>query len=451
MVNQVVLVLGIFIALMIYILTYIRMYNNKRLEMIDWFLLSLTTINYIAFVFVLWGTNKGYNTYFWTTYISAYDNYTVVIYLLSALILGLSSFTGWKITSIVTRDVKFKNENLTIKNVIDIKRYINKLKVIAWFMFLLAVISYGLYTRAYGGFLGLFQYSIAIRSGTMKINNPFSFLQKFGSLAYISSFIFYGILIDKSITRDLKKHSVLGFIVSFIFSIYVLISLAGRVSMLIYLATFILALILSKHKNILKLVINLILFVIVSIFMLFSINILLKRTGVNIGLIELFTRELSFPFATFIVQFSQPKYRLFKDIVVAPLFLLPQRIWSELLNIEVASSYNTYMFYGARKGEAGVSGSVPVDLLTFSNMQASIFGVLIVGLLWGGLLYYLESLCKKFPTLGIRQTIYAYTTLNVAILTVLYGDPQHIIIRNFALIVSIILIRLRMKYRIKVK
>ena len=49
---------------------------------------------------------------------------------------------------------------------------------------------------------------------------------------------------------------------------------------------------------------------------------------------------------------------VFKDIAIAPLYLLPQRIWSQKLNIESASSFNTFVFSGARKGVAGVTGEV---------------------------------------------------------------------------------------------
>jgi hypothetical protein len=175
---------------------------------------------------------------------------------------------------------------------------------------------------------------------------------------------------------------------------------------------------------------------------------ILGRTTNSIGISELLARELSFPFASYIVHLDRFDYRFFKDIIVAPLFVLPQRIWGNILNIETPSSFNTYVFRGARKGEAGITGEIPVDMLTFAHMQASIFGVVIVGLLWGMALYVLEKYCFKLKPNGVRSVIYSHLILDVCILTVLYGDPQHLIVRNFSMIIGLFLLNLIIKIRL---
>lgn len=448
MVNSVILVGGVLFALITYAVLYIRIYNKKKLELIDWFTLSLATFNGLGFSFVFWATNNGMNSSFWNQYISSFDNQMAVMYLLSSIILGMSSVFGWK-TFKSLRPSRF----ITEKNISGVYaiHIIKKVKLVAWIMLILGISSYALYANAYGGFLGLLNYSIAIRSGIMNINNPFSFLQKFGSFAFFSSFIFFGLIIDKSIEKKHIKRCFWGFILSLSFSIYVLYSWAGRVGALVYLATFMLGYLLYNYNSVAKLMRKLIMLAIALPLVLFGIDSLLNRSSNSIGITELFAKELSFPLASYIVQFGQNNYRFFKDIIVAPLFILPQQIWSVMLNIEVASSYNTFVFFGARKGEAGVTGSIPVDMLTFANMQASILGVVVVGLLWGALLYYLEIFCRKLDPIGVRKVIYSNMILNIALLTVLYGDPQHVIIRNFAMIVGLILITIVMKLRIGYK
>jgi hypothetical protein len=445
MVNPVILVGGVLFALITYAVLYIRIYNKKKLELIDWFMLSLATFNGLGFSFVFWATNNGMNSSFWNQYISMYDNQTAVMYLLSSIILSLSTAFGWKIFKSLKPSKLINEKNMSGAYTI---RIIKKVKLVAWIMLILGVFSYALYANAYGGFLGLLNYSIAIRSGIMSINNPFSFLQRFGSFAFFSSFIFFGLIIDKTIDKKHIKRCFWGFILSLSFSIYVLYSWAGRVGALIYLATFMLGYLLHNYKTVTKLIRKLIILGVSLPLVLLGIDSLLSRSSSSIGITELFAKELSFPLASYVVQFGQDNYRFFKDIVVAPLFLLPQRIWSVMLNIEVASSYNTFVFFGARKGEAGVTGSIPVDMLTFANMQASIFGVVVVGLLWGALIYYLEIFVRKINPIGVRKVIYSNMILNIALLTVLYGDPQHIVIRNFAMIIGLILMTVVTKFKL---
>ena len=79
----------------------------------------------------------------------------------------------------------------------------------------------------------------------------------------------------------------------------------------------------------------------------------------------------------------------------------------------------------------GLLAKLPVDLLTFAYMQASVIGVVVVGFLWGSILLKLERICLKIEADGIRMVMYALFVLDICVLTVLYGDPQHVIVRNF--------------------
>ena len=420
--------------------------------MIDCFLLSLATFNGLGFTFVIWASSTGQNSWFWQQYINNYDNSAAIIYLISSFLLGLASCFGWYLFKMIFRPHR-SIKNIEYSEEVML-RYSKKIQRVAWLLLLLSIILYGLYSRAYGGYIGLLSHSIAIRSGISVINNPFSFLQRFGSLSFVSSYIFFSLLIDKSNAKQSgKRGNFIGCLCSLGFSLYVLFSWAGRVGALVYVFTFILGYVLYNfHANFYTVskTIRRSLYAAVALpTFLIGLDTILGRSNRQLGITEFFAKELSFPFASFLLQLNQSNFRFFKDVFVSPLFLLPQRIWFSKLNIEVASSFNTFIFFGAQKGEFGVTGSIPVDMLTFSYMQASILGVVVIGLLWGGLLCYLDGVCRRVPVKGLRAVMYSNLVLNVAALSVLYGDPQHIIIRNFAMILGFIAINIVGKLKVK--
>ena len=104
---------------------------------------------------------------------------------------------------------------------------------------------------------------------------------------------------------------------------------------------------------------------------------------------------------------------------------------------------------GARKGQMGVYGEIPVDMLSFSYMQFNILGILVVGFLWGVTLYIIQRLINKIPVNSIKSVISANLILNVPILSVMYGDPQHIIVRCFNMIAAFLLLSLTLKIKLK--
>jgi len=90
----------------------------------------------------------------------------------------------------------------------------------------LAVATQGLYAQAYGGVLGQLEYSSMIRSSLFDTgpSNALSFLQSFGGLAMIAAFGFFGLRLSGR--RNFL--ALLGFLLSFLFSLYVLYSWLGR-------------------------------------------------------------------------------------------------------------------------------------------------------------------------------------------------------------------------------
>lgn len=435
---------GFILTFTTYLIVLFRLSRKKRMELIDWFLLSMSTFNGVVFGFVMWSTHAGRNLYIYSDSIMNIDSAMSLIYFILSIIFLVCVVFGWYL-------VRNRNKFLGSKYKIKLSRkcseqfILQRMISIGWVMLFIAIVSYWLYTRAYGGFIGLLNFSRAIRSGVFENENKFSFLQRFGGFSFFSSYIFYALLIDKENKIKKKKKIFFGFFFSLSFSLYVLYSWVGRVSLALYLATFALGYILYSYNSIGNFVRKVFFLSISIFFLLIFTDGILGRSGANIGIIELFSKELSFPLSTFYHVLDLSEYRWFKDIIVAPLYLLPSRIWSGLFNIETASSFNTFLIAGAHKGENGVFGEIPVDMISFSFMQGNIIGIIIIGLIWGTTLHIVECLINKIPIKSVRSIINANLIFNLGIMSALYGDPQHILVGSFNMIIGFIMIWLFLK------
>lgn len=440
---------GSFFTFIIYCFVAVKVGKKKRMELIDWFLLSIAIFNGVGFAFIIWSTHAGKNKYIYSYAIMDMDISKDVMYLMLNIIFLTFVIIGWNI-------IKSRN-NANSKNKIKLsKQYlegfiIKRINMVAWIMLFIAIYSYWLYTWAYGGFIELLNFSDAIRSGVFEIENKFSFLQRFGGFSFFSSYIFYALLIDKEYKLINSKKVFVGFLISFLFSLYVLYSWVGRVSLVVYLATFVLGRILYFHNSISVIIRKLIFLFLTLIFLMLFVDVLLGRSKGDLGILGLYSKELSFPISNFYYIIDLSQYRWFKDIIVAPLYLLPSRIWSSLLNVETASSFMTVLISGARKGEYGVLGEIPVDIISFSFMQGSVIGIIIVGIIWGIILHVVQNIVNRIPIKSIRCVINANLIFNLGIITVLYGDPQHILVGNFSMISGIIMLYIFTKINFKNK
>ena len=430
---------GFLFTFFLYFFVFFRLNKNKRLELIDWFLISLASFNGLIFTFVVWATYEGRNpSYVFSYYVLSLDINLIIVYLILNFCLAFCVYIGWNLTSLI-----LKKQNL---KTFEEKIYFKRILLISWIMFFLSVIAYWLYTKAYGGFISYLSYANTIRSGVFTVQNFFSFLQRFGGFSFFSSYTFFALFIDNKFK---SKSVIIGLILSFFFSLYVLYSWVGRVALVVFISTFLLGHVLYSYKSNLNFVRKIFFYAVLSFLLLVFADLILGRSSNNIGLIEFFSKEFAFSLATFYSVINLSQHRWFVDLIVSPLYILPMRTWSGLLNIETASSFNTFLISGARKGEMGIYGEIPVDMLSFSLMQSNILGIFVVGLIWGVILYKIQRLINKIPVTSIRSVISANLILNVVILSVMYGDPQHIIVRNFYMIIGCLLLNLTLRIRLQ--
>jgi hypothetical protein len=398
-----------------------------RLTLLDWSVLGIGGVYGLGWSLVAHVSKEGGNPH-WEQWLLPNEHLYPVHTILVFLLLG-SIWLGWIACGTINRR-SFPKFKMSLSD----KNYESRLIQAMWFIFIISIVSQWLYTRVYGGFLGILDFSRLIRSAIFLVENKFSFLRPFGGLALFASYGFFGLcLVNK---RNIFVW--LGLFLSIPFSLYILYSWMGRIGFLTYIMTFILGILLFCKRKPIFLLLNgfIILFLILSGAYVTSLWFNLKPAD---NLVLFIARELSFPFVSFFAQldYGENLYQLFKDLFLAPIYLLPSSLWTKW--VENVSQVNTALIMGAPKGEQGIKGGIPVDLLTLGLMQVSIFGIFIVGVIYGVFLKILQRLIDSIQNLGIRSVFEAYIAIKIAVLGVFYAQPALVISGNITLLFTAVI------------
>jgi hypothetical protein len=421
------IVLGLLFFLICVFFVVVHSSLMKKITLLDWSVLGMGGVYGIGWCVIAGVTEIGGNPN-WENWILPYKDLYPVHTILAFVLLG-SMWIGWLVFGSLTRARIQVIPFTTSQN-----DYLRLLEAM-WFLLIIAFIMQWLYTLAYGGFLGLLDYSRSIRSAIFPIENRLSFLRPFGGLALFASYGFWGLWL----ARYRRMATLFGLILSIIFSFYILYSWMGRIGFLTYLMTFVLGMFLIRKPRPLSLLVSgsMMLFTILLGAYFVSIWFNLKPSE-NFALF--LARELSFPFGSFFGQldYGENLTRWFKDLFVAPIYLLPSSLWSNW--IENVGQVNTALIMGAPKGEQGVTGAIPVDLLTLGLMQASVYGIVVVGFIFGAFLRLAQHLINKFTNPGMHAVFEAYIAVKIAVLGVFYAQPALVVSGNFAFLFALIVI-----------
>lgn len=425
------IVIGLVFMLVCMAFALLHSISLNRVTLLDWTVLSMGGIYGAGWALVALVTQAGKNS-FWEKCLLPFEHLYPLHTLCAFILLG-AIYTGW----LLIGPLRFKfsrrlDGNLQSRN--------NRLILASWMLLIIAVVMQWLYTRAYGGFIELLDYSASIRSAIFIIENPLSFLRPFGGLAHFSSFLFFGLLLGGCRRWGVK----LGFILAFGFSLYVLFSWLGRIGFFVYLATFVLGMLLARRLRPMCLLLGGGFTMIFLLIGAYHVSVWFDfKTAEDLTIF--LARELSFPFASFFAQLDSGEHlmRAFRDFMVAPIYLLPSSWWTSW--VENVSQVNTTLIMGARKGEAGVTGGIPVDLITLGLMQASIAGIAVVGVLYGAVLHVIQRLLDSVQNPGVRAIFEAYVAIKLAMLAVFYAQPELVVSGNFGLLVSVVLMALILK------
>ncbi len=405
-----------------------------RMTLLDWAFLSMAGIYGGGWALVVFVTKQGGNPA-WSVWLLPFER-LYPIHTLCSLLLAGSIVIGWVRMGTLLRVQKYQWPLSSLKSSED------RLVTVMWLLLSVAFLTQWLYSQAYDGFIGTLEYSSAIRSSRFDVvpHNTFSFLKPFGGLAFLASFGFFGLWLS----NQRRAGVFIGLAVSILFSLYLLYSWQGRIKFLVYLATFVLGVLLYRRPRPLNLIVTGAVIMCAIVVATYYVSILsdLKSTD---NLHVFLAHELSFPFGSFFAQLDLGEHLLrgFKDFFVSPIYLLPSSWWSEW--VESISQVNTTVLKGAPKGERGVTGGVPTDLLTLGLMQASVFGIVVVGIMFGVLLRLSQYLLDRLPHTGVRAVFEAYVALSIAALGVFYAQPELFIPGNFALLVATVLLIIFLK------
>lgn len=404
------------------LLAVVHSMSAGRMTMLDWSLMALGGMYGVGWAIVMAGTRSGVNP-LWDEWLLPHEG-AYSLHTAAASVLTFGVILGWYIAGKV-----FGQSPVTLRSIRHPSSW--SWSFAFWMILALAVVFQWLYTYVYGGFLGILSYSADIRSGVFPVDNPLSFLSPFGGLSLISTLGFWGLWLSGK--RSLWLFLGLG--VSFVFSIYILYSWLGRMGFLVYIAAFPLALAVMRIRSPLNL-----LAICVAGFSLLLLFAYVVSVSMGIksadSLMAFLSRELSFPFISFFTQLhlGEHLFLVFRDFLAVPLYLLPSSLWLQWL--EPIGQVNTAVIMGAPKGEDGVTGAIPVDLLTAGIMQVHLVGIPVVGMLFGAFIRFLQFLLDRIPFLGIRAAFHAYLALKIGVLAAFYAQPNQIVSGNFALILA---------------
>jgi hypothetical protein len=397
-----------------------------RVTLLDWSVLGIGGIYGGGWALVAYVTRAGGNS-FWEKWLLPSDHLYPLHTLCSIILVGVI-YLGWLFAGPLRIKSHKRSKAPLMQN--DYRLY-----RAGWMLLILALVMQWLYTYAYGGYIGALDYSASIRSAIFTVNNPLSFLRPFGGLAFFSSFLFFGLWLGGCNRRGIK----IGFVLAFVFSIYILFSWLGRIGFLVFLATFVLGVLLAKRVRPLSLLAGGCLIMLLILIGAYQVSVWFNFKEAN-NVFLFMARELSFPFASFFAQLDAGEhlFRAFKDLLVAPVYLLPSSLWSNW--VENVSQVNTALIMGAPKGEAGVTGGIPVDLITLGLMQASGAGIAVVGFLFGVGLRLIQFFVDSIRNPGVRAVFESYIALKISVLAIFYAQPSLVVSSNIALIAAIFII-----------
>ena len=419
------------------VLTWLRVRRRGEIDLVDWFVLSMA-------MFICFGTagvvvllRDGNVGGIWPGLVARYDG-QLWLYAPYALILVVSTWIG---AALAERSGRGMGRRATLEFQSGggaLRR--GRIAHLAWFLLGLAIVCYWLYARAYGGFGSLYEVGRLVRAGfSPGVENPLTFLQRFGSLAFVAAFLFWALRKLGSERRGRGLMDAVGFVGSFGFSIFVLYTWIGRVGLAVFVLTFPLGKALLRGSTESRLVGRMAIASVVGWALIVGASGLLGLDRATGAFTDFVAQELAFPVASFQAQVVDGTIRWFQDIVQTPLYVLPQQLWASRWGLSTASMFNTELLLGYRKGTGGVTGGIPIDMVTLGQMQAGIGGVVLVGLIWGySLIRVGQSVIRIFPR-GVREIVYAHITLQFAVLSAVYGDPLHIVVRNFHVFVLMII------------
>lgn len=411
---------GVLVAVLCGGLAVVHSATARRFTFLGWALAAIGGVYGLGWALVVRATVAGDNPR-WQDYLFSHEAY-FLLHSACVLVLVSGLGAGWALAAPRLRPVPRPRTDVCVPGLPRAEF------AAAWLILVTAIVTQWLYTWGYGGFLYALTSAAAFRSGLLPTANPWGFLYPFGPLALLAAFMFYGLLL----AHPRRIALWIPLLLSIAASAYVFLLRLGRIDALAFVATFVFGYVFYRTRRPL---------VVIGVAVAGGMAILAgafwltRASGINLGegLGGFLAREMAFPFVTFFEHVaSTDGPRWFYDIVVIPVFFLPESLWTGV--VENVSDVTTALIKGAPKGVSGVSGGMPIDLVTLGLLQASAFGILVIGILFGMLLRAVDRLALRISHPGVRCVVGVHLGFKLAVLGVFYAQPSLMVKGNMYLI-----------------
>lgn len=319
----------------------------------------------------------------------------------------------------------------------------SKIRVSAVVLLLIGLMSLYLWTKAYGGPIGILPYANALRAGyDVGIYNPWSFMMKLCPFMQFAAYLFFSYYLTRR-----KKTDLLLFIISAVGSFLYILANSSRMHFALFFL--ILALIYQGHRKMSWK--SIMLFgglAVISVYIMHIaesiMNVLQSDADFDnesaFSIAEILREEFFFPLASFqtYLKASIP-IRIFEDIANAIFAWLPTSFKpASLERLEVT---NTIIASGSMD-----HGGLPTDLVTTCLYELSVLGLIILPLLFGMLAKLFENKIHPLVSSDFYKVIY-YLGCFYFLKAVGYGDPANVMSNIFFLVWGYIFVKVFSKKR----
>lgn len=329
-----------------------------------------------------------------------------------------------------------------------------KMETVAAFITSMALLSIFAILYINGGLGGYIESISRIHYGGEAIGtheSSLAFLVNFNKLILVSSYIYWG-LKNKS---ENKNYTNILFYTTFLISVGVCLLNGGRFLLILYIGSFVLSDIFF-HKRKLKLMRYVMILLIGFLVMIYgnmifyvlvygkdALTRFIQNNEANplYMLYEFFDDFSYFYYGIFHIVKEATDYNYFKDLFMAPSYLIPRRIVDIGLPLRATEIKTSILLTGSQK-----TGSTPTSILDYGFINLGIAGVAMVSYSYGIIIRYISDWGKN-----INNRLYAifYAAIVVIAATrIMYFDPVHFLNSNFYLLFSLLIIVLFKKFRI---
>lgn len=431
----------------LFLMVFIVTFRMKKLKDINSFNIA------ISLIFICFGLvplvlnfvdipnyyNKGWLRTFSPQYLNKGDYSTAMIYSLIGYIVYISSY---KLSFFKSKEFKV----LTNKQL----KYLTYFGV---FLLFLGVFSFLVYLKSLGSIVGgyLANNRMLFEADKVDVTSSVSFLKKFSSLIIYATYILWGL---KSVNKS--KLNLVLYYIGLIASVAYLFYTAGRMSLIVFMATIIITSFTLESKgsliktSMLGIVAIFIMLFGKSIFQIFlyddaldrSFNRIQSGDPATIALLD-FVGEFSFPIVSFIAALDiKTDWLLFKDFIFSFTYMLPAGL---LPNVESTALQNTRNVLGIDRNIEGI----PSDIFTYGYLNLGIVGAMITPVFFGVFCKWVDSHKRTInnPLLSILLV-----SISITIgFRVMYFDPKHLLKGSFSLLLTIALVYLIVRLTGKVR